>query len=539
MYMKTSHKTLSLLALLVCGKIFAQNILWEKSYGGKEAEYLFDAQPTADYGFILAGSSLSKKAGNKEEGNNGDLDYWIWKMNEAGEPDWQKNIGGTGADLLYSIRNTRDGGFILAGTSDSPAGPLKKDECLGKEDLWIIKLNAKGGTTWEKTIGGNGQDLVKSISQTTDGGYILGGSSGSGTSLKILKGLPDPNGKSGDNRGNLDYWIVKLNEKGDIKWQKTLGGKYADVLESIEQTNDGGFIVGGHSNSPSSLDKSEEGYGAGDYWILKLDKDGTTVWQRTLGGEGDDHLYTIIQSKDGGYIAGGNSISGTTGNKSKTNKKGTDIWVIKMDEKGEILWQETYNTGNVDVLTSLVENNDGTILLGGYAQSEMMGTTKSDKKEINDYIAIKISSEGEELWKTAVGSAGEDILRKLVETRDGGYILAGTSSGKASRDRNSGKGSNDFWVVKLKDKDKREEQEKLPIEAIPNPAREYTNVIVGFEFDTGTATLYDMNGRQLQTIEITSRTIPLEMLSYPIGVYVVQVVTNAGTASVKIMKAKN
>lgn len=99
--------------------IYSQDILWEKSYGGIHADYLFDAQPTADYGFILAGSSVSDKTGNKTEDNHGDLDYWIWKMSEKGELEWQKSIGGNGFDLLQSIKNTNDGGFILAGTSSS------------------------------------------------------------------------------------------------------------------------------------------------------------------------------------------------------------------------------------------------------------------------------------------------------------------------------------------------------------------------------------------------------------------------------------
>ena len=533
--------------LSVCGlylflmlPIHAQDILWEKSYGGKHADYLFDAQPTADYGFILAGSSLSGKTGSKTDDNNGDLDYWVWKMDENGEPDWQKSLGGSGADKLYSIRNTHDGGFILAGTSDSQAGPQKKEACRGHEDAWVVKLNAKGAEEWQKTIGGTGQDLIKSIVPTADGGYILAGSSASGISPLILKDGADPYGKSEKCRGNLDYWIVKLDEKGTIAWQRTLGGQYADVLESIAQTKDGGYIVGGYSNSPASPDKGHDGYGAGDYWIVKLDKDGTPQWQKTLGGEEDDHLYTIIQTKDGGYMAGGNSASAASGNKSRANRKGTDIWVVKLDETGEVLWQETYNTGAVDVLTSMVENNDGTVLIGGYAQTEMLGTAKKDKKEINDYIAFKIAADGEELWKKTVGSHGEDILKKLLETRDGGYLLTGTSMGVISGDKNSGKGSNDFWVVKLRDKEKKEKPEKkASIEAIPNPATQFTNIIVGFDFISGTATVFDLSGRLMQSFPVTSRTIPVELNGYPEGMYIVEVKTNAGTESVKVLKSSN
>ena len=520
--------------------MFSQDILWEKSYGGKQADYLFDAQPTADYGFILAGSSLSKKSGNKTDDSKGDLDYWIWKMNEDGEFDWQKDLGESGSDILYSIKTTSDGGFILAGTSNSPKGDVKRDSCLGKEDFWIIKLDAKGGEIWQKTIGGSGQEILKCIIQTRDGGYLVGGSSSSDISPKILKGEPDRYGKSEKNEGNMDYWIIKLDSKGEIEWQKTFGGKYFDLLESVEQTDDEGYIVGGFSNSPSSEHKAFESYGAGDYWIIKLDKDGAVEWQKVLGGEKDDHLYIIRQTKDGGYIAGGNSSSGPTGNKSKSNRSGTDMWVIRMDEKGEVLWQEIYNTGQTDVLTSLIESKDGSFLIGGYAQSEVIGTKKkNDKEEINDYIALKIDADGDELWKTYVGSKGEDILKKLIETRDGGYLLAGTSKGEISRDRYTGKGSNDFWVVKLKDKDKKEEEKRLKLEAIPNPAGQFTNIIVGFEFTSGTLTLFDIGGRQLQAFEVNNRTIPLELGSYPEGVYIVEVKTNTGTESVKVLKGNN
>lgn len=528
------------IALLCLSTLQAQDILWEKSYGGKHADYLLDAQPTADYGFILAGASLSVKSGNKTEDNQGDLDFWIWKMDEGGELDWQKNLGGPGADILYSIRNTHDGGFLLGGTSNSQPGLHKKDSCRGKDDFWIIKLDAKGGEEWQRTIGGSGQEMIKCISLTSDGGYILGGSSASQISPKILKGGTDPYGKWEACRGNMDYWVVRLNEKGEVKWQKTLGGKYADILESIEQTKDGGFIIGGHSNSPSSQDKSEEGYGSGDYWVVKLDKDGNTQWEKVFGGEQDDHLYIIKQLKDGGYILGGNSASETSGNKSRSNGKGTDIWLVRLDENVDIVWQETYNTGKTDVLTSLIENSDGTFLLGGYAQTEIRsgGKIKTDKKEINDYIAIKIAADGDELWKKAVGSSGEDILRKLVETRDGGYLLAGTSKGQVSRDRNSGQGSNDFWVVKLKDKDKKEKEKRSFLEAIPNPTQQYTNVIVGFEFATGTVTVVDLSGRVLQTFPVNQRTIPVDLAGYSDGIYIIEVKTNAGTDSVKVMKGK-
>lgn len=522
-------------------KANGQALLWERSYGGKQSEYLFDAQPTADYGFILAGASLSVKSGNKQEGNNGDLDYWVWKMDEDGNAEWQKNLGGDGPDLLYSIKGTIDGGFILAGTSESKVSFDKKDPALGKEDIWIVKLNAKGDEQWQLTLGGPSQDMVKSVVQTKDGGYIIGGSSSSPLSAKLLEQKPDLNGKSEASQGGLDFWVIRLDDKGKILWQRSMGGEYADMLESIALTEDGGCIVGGYSNSPASLHKSRDSFGEGDYWIVKLDRDGKTQWEYTLGGALDDHLSTIIQTKDNGYLLAGSSASEPSGSKRTSNKKGTDFWVIKLDAMGQLDWEQTYDTGKVDMLTSLVENPDGTYLLGGYAQSEVITQPgKKDKKEINDYIALKISAQGDELWREIVGSNGEDHLRKVIQTRDGSYILAGTSNGAISRNKNSGHGENDFWVIKLKDKDNEKDQKKRnTLEAIPNPSAGFTNIIVGFEFAHGTATLFDLSGRQLQNFEVSSRTIPVDLGNYPQGIYIVEVRTDKGTASVKVMKSNN
>lgn len=538
-------KHLNFILFLVTSQLlFSQDILWERSYGGKHAEFLYDAIPTPDYGFLLAGSSISNKNGNKTETNKGDLDYWVWKMDEKGTPEWQKSYGGNGVDLLQSVQLTNDGGFILAGTSSSDKSGDKKENSKGKEDFWIIKLDAKGGEIWQRTIGGSGQEKLLSIAQTIDGGYILGGTSSSNKSEPDEKGVADKYGKSEDSRGSLDYWVVKLDTKGEIKWQKTLGGQYADELKSIEQTNDKGYILGGYSNSPISADKTQDNFGLNDYWIVKLDEDGNELWQRTLGGDKDDNLFTLSQTKDGGFIVGGNSNSGATNTKAQTNKKGTDFWVLKLDKIGNIEWQETYNYGKKDILSSIVENPDGTFLIGGYAQSELKSdgqkvlgkTTKSEKEGINDYIALKIKANGEEIWTQTVGSKGDEVMRKLFETRDGGYILAGTSNGQISRDKNSNIGGSDFWIVKLKDKEKKD-KEKYKIEAVPNPAISYTNVIVTYDYKDGTATLYDLNGRHLQSVTLTGeKTIPMNLSNLPQGIYLIEVKTDVSTDGVKVIK---
>ena len=518
-------RLLSLLLLVIYSHFsYSQDVLWEKSYGGKHAEFLADVLSTPDYGFLLAGSSLSEKNGNKEMVSSGNFDYWLWKMDEHGSPEWQKSFGGSGMDFLQNVQLTADGGFILVGTSNSPKSGQKKDNSKGQDDLWIIKLDAKGNEQWQRTIGGSGQEQVATIRRTKDGGYIVGGSSQSGKSED----------KTEENFGNLDYWVVKLSSDGKIEWQETYGGKNLDQLKTVEQTPDGGYIIGGYSNSPASGNKQSDNIGAGDYWIIKTDKQGAIEWQRTLGADGDDHLAVVIQCKSGGYLLGGSSNSNPSNDKSKSNGKGTDFWVVRLDTDGQTIWQETYNYGKFDQLTSIIENDDHTFLIGGYAHSEVNEGNK-DKKDINDYIALKINDKGEELWSKTVGSDGEDILSRLIETRDGGYLLAGTSKGKPSRDKNGGNGGSDFWVVKLKDRYKKE-LDKPAIEALPNPAQQFTNIIVGYDFQTGTASVFDLSGRQLQQFSIDGRTVPVDLSQYPEGIYIVEIRTNVQHDSVKVIK---
>lgn len=291
--------------------------------------------------------------------------------------------------------------------------------------------------------------------------------------------------------------------------QKTYGGDYADVLRSMEQTADNGYILAGYSTSPESGDKTTPNRGIGDYWVIKISDTGEIQWQNSYGAEGDDQPYVIHQTAEGGYIAAGSSNSrNALTSVGAIVGKGTDYWVLKLDEKGSVLWNRTYDFGKIDILSSPIENHDGTYLIGGYAQGENSrpakgltgraeGLIQKDKEGINDYIALKIDDKGEETWRKTVGSAGEDILKKTIETRDGGYLMAGTSNSKASRDKNGSIGSSDFWVVKLKDKTKELEKVKTNLEALPNPASSYTNIIIGYDFTKGTVAVVDMAGHIL------------------------------------------
>ena len=515
---------------------YPQKVSWEKTYGGLHADYLFDIQPTPDYGFILAGSSVSDVGGSKSEKKQGVMDFWLWKMSETGKLEWQRSYGGDGIDKLQSLVVTRDGGLFLGGTSNSQKGFDKTAKNFGGDDLWIMRLDPFGAILWQKTLGGKGEDKLAQVIQTTDGGFLVGGSSSSNRLFDAQKQEVVENAKSENSRGNLDYWVIKLDAQGEIEWQKTLGGRYADILKTVSQTPDGGYILGGVSNSPESGDKTQTNYGAFDFWIVKLDETGAIEWQQTLGGEGDDQLVSIITTGENEYLVAGYSNSGISHSKERSNRgTSTDIWVLQLDETGEPLWQETYHIAPYTILTKLIKTDDKAFLLGGYSQNRLID--KKQKGTVgSDYFALKIDSLGEQKWKRELGSSSRDVLAGLVETRDGGYVLAGTSNGKVSKSKQSGNvGLEDFWIVKLLDEDKDDKAKRL-IEAYPNPTNNFTNVLIGFDYEKGTATMVDIAGRQLQHFEINSRTVPVSLQGLPLGIYLITIRTDKGSETVKILK---
>lgn len=154
------------------------------------------------------------------------------------------------------------------------------------------------------------------------------------------------------------------------------------------------------------------------------------------------------------------------------------------------------------------------------------------KSGTGDFVALKISVDGEELWRKTIGTDGEDLLKKAIETRDGGYVLAGTTISEKSN------GGADFWIVKLKDAMKLT-VDKAVIEAVPNPTSAFTNVIVGYDFDKGTASVHDLMGRQLQEFAVTSRTVPIDLSQLPEGIYIVTISANNQTNSIKVVRGIN
>ncbi|MEA5141408.1 T9SS type A sorting domain-containing protein [Arcicella rigui] len=363
------------------------NKVWEKAFGGNGTDNLVSILTTNDGGYVLAGNSDSNVGRDKSEPSRDGgsynayiADYWIIKINGNGNKIWDKTFGGVGQDFFSSIIATTDGGFLLGGNSFSNKGADKSEASRGGSDYWMVKINSSGIKIWDKTFGGSDDDYFASVVNTTDGGFLLGGTTSSGLS----------GDKSEASKGVSDYWIVRINSNGNKVWDKTFGGNTVDQLYSVLNTNDGGYLLGGYSISDISGDKSET-KGLYDYWIIKINASGTKVWDKTFGGDNVDLFKSMNATIDNGYLLGGYSGSAINGNKSDVLKGYVDYWIVKIDNNGTKIWDKTLGGDGSDDLTNIVMSNDGSFLLGGYSESGISGDkTEPSVQGQADYWIVKI-----------------------------------------------------------------------------------------------------------------------------------------------------
>ena len=341
---------------------------WAKSYGTTGDEIATFIQETSDGGYIVAGHVFFLAENSTE-------DFLVMKLDSKGNIVWQKTFGGESADIAESIQQTIDGGYIVTGYSGG--------------DFLVIKLDANGNVVWQKTYGGENDDYPRSIQQTSDGGYIVAGHTA-------------PIGTVG-----ADALVIKLNANGNIVWQKTYGGERDDFARSIQQTKDGGYIVAGFR------DTNERHW---DVWIFKLDSNGTLIWEKIYGETGFDYAKSIQQTSDGGYIVAGHRLSFEIGV--------DEALVLKLDSNGNIVWQKTYGGELGYYVRSIQQTNDGGYIMAGYTYSFRQGPP--------DIWAVKLDNNGNIVWqKTYVGSFVEGYgasygeAYSVKQTEDGGYIIAG------------------------------------------------------------------------------------------------------------------
>ena len=243
----------------------APGIEWQHSYGSTHDDHAWSVQQSNDGGYIMAGD-VRGNSGNVSGYHGGDFDAWVVKLDAQGNLDWQRSLGGSGSEGAQSIIQSSDGGYLITGGTNSTDGDIGVNH--GGWDAWVVKLDSEGNITWARTYGGSNDDGARSICQTNDGGYVI-----SGDSRSI-------DGEVTGNHGGPDCWVVKLNEVGELQWQKSLGGSGYDASYSIKQANDGGYILAGETSSNDGDVSGNHGGDGIDWWVVKLDGDGIMEWQK-------------------------------------------------------------------------------------------------------------------------------------------------------------------------------------------------------------------------------------------------------------------
>jgi hypothetical protein len=410
--------------------------------------------------FLFFGASVIPNISGVERTSNNITDKNIIKniekriipLDEPPEEEWNITFGGTEYDDGYSVQQTTDGGYIITGRTQSFS--------THAEDVWVIKTDVNGTMEWNQTFGDMGNDVGKCIQQTTDGGYII----------------------TGYNWNSILYefgaWLIKLDSNGNEQWNRTFGETIFEMDDfgwSVQQTTDGGYIIGGHTNSYTS-----DGSYAYDMWLIKTNSDGYEEWNKTFGGTNYEHCFSVQQTIDGGYIiAGGTAsfgyqhdawliktdadgneqwnsrIGGGTGQDMARSVQQTpdngyiftgdtwsygagdfDVWLVKTDSDGYEEWNRTFGGTDADEGYSIQQTADGGYIIAGQTLSYGTGGW--------DIYLIKVDSNGNEQWNKTIGGSHSEQGFSVQQTTDRGYIITG-----GTESYGAGGGKTDVWLIKI------------------------------------------------------------------------------------------
>ena len=389
---------LVMLMLGILGASAQPEEVWNKTFGGSGIDLVSQAQEAEDGGYILVGSTESYGAGRE--------DVWLIKTDSNGTELWNRTFGGPKEDNGYSVQKTKDGGYIIVGTTKSYGS--------GDSDVLLIKTDVAGNKQWDKAFGGRDIDEGRSVLQANDGGYIIAG-------LTRSFGA-----------GDSDVWLIKTDDAGKEQWNRTYGGPGYDAGWAVDKTKDGGYIITGPTES----------YGPGgssNFWLIKTDSTGITQWEKTYGGSAWDSSRAVRETKDDGYILVGDTQSFSAG--------AQDVWVIKTDPSGKEQWNKTYGGPGYDWGFSIQQTNDSGYIIAGSTESYgLLVTTPGLEKHIpgNAWL-IKTESNGNELWNTTFGGKGTDGAYSIQETKAGGYIIGGSTTSYGNK-------SVDAWLIRVNER---------------------------------------------------------------------------------------
>ena len=410
-----------------------QNVGWITSFGGTGDDSARSIIQTNDGGYAILGmtNSVDGDLGFKNLPVN---DYWLVKLDANGGLEWQKTYGGSKDDQGQQVIQTSDGGYAITGYAMSDDGDGSNNE--GFHDNWILRLDASGSILWEKSFGFSGHDHSYDLVETLDGGFFFSG----------FLDVTSSNGEGSTEKNSLtahgvgEFWGTKIDGNGNLEWRKFFGGTNNDRSFGVVNAHDGGYILVGASES-DDFDISNP-KGSYDFWAVKMDKNGNFEWESSFGGTGIDQAQDILATPDGGYVITGNTFSSDT--QVTKNNGQSDVWLIKIDDNGQLLWQKSFGGAGFDAAHSVRLTSDGGLLVCGNSKS-FDGDVSENFGE-NDIWVFKTNALGELQWEKSFGGLSLDFGYDAIETSDGKVVLVGETASQDFPEVES-KGGIDMVVI--------------------------------------------------------------------------------------------
>ena len=442
--MKTLLFYLGFALFLVSTPLLAQPaIQWQQSYGGSAASYTYKNTPTNDGGYIMVGETKAHDGDvtNHTVDTTAyayNFDIWVVKTDAMGLLQWQTCLGGRGYDCGSSIIQTSDGGYMVSGVTASVDGQVTGNR--GPYDAWLVKLDNVGNLQWQKCYGGTAYDKAEDVKQTADGGYIVAATTGSNDGdVSGNHGSYDVWILKIDAVGTIQWQKCYGGTNNESFFSANLqGGNAQRVLVQI--TNDGAYIfttsttsndgdVIGHHGIAGSITINSVGYFNGDFWVVKLDTVGTIQWQKSLGGTNPEYPFSIVQSSDGGYAIAGATLSNdgdVTIHHAIAPNQPYDVWVVKLDNSGMLQWQKDMGGSRNDEAFSVSETSDGGYFVTGKTESSDGDVAGQILSGAYHCWAVKTDNLGTIQWQKCLNH--NVVGYSSFQTPDDGYMVSGIGS---------------------------------------------------------------------------------------------------------------
>jgi len=401
-----------------------------KTFGGSSNDAARSVIATDDGGYVVLGFSQSND-GDIIDNSIAQYDYWLLKFDANDELIWQKTYGGTKDDRGEKIIQTDDGGYAMIGFSRSSDEDVTSN--AGFQDIWVVKIDNIGAISWQKSIGFAGADQGFSILQTQDGGYFLSGV----LDVTASNGLGN---KSSKHAGG-DYWGLKLDPNGNTEWRNYFGGSNTETCYDAIETNDGFILIGSSDSKDIDINSNKGSY---DYWVVKIDKQGNLLWEKSLGGQEIETTYVIKNTNDGNFILAGETRSNDQD--ISVQNGAADVWIVKMNPKGSILWEKNYGGTSFDAARSITPTQDNGFVIVGSSRSIDIDVVEN--KGQNDVWIIKIDANGKLIWQKSIGGSEIDFAYGVAQLSNGSIITVGDSS-SSNNDIIENKGFTDTLIIKI------------------------------------------------------------------------------------------